>query len=1375
DGMAEPELTPAKAILLAAQLACKADLSTFRTLTSRHPKGLGIDIILRILLTHLPESLSSSVYVPFLQDLHSGNIEEDVKHPIDLLELGELSNAEAVRRVKRLHLLPLAWPNAPEDIPTDPFVLFLVHRALRIDENTGLITQVPELLAPFLHLSHFLRTWLISTILPLLRFSYEYYPHTGTILSISAFEDIDYRNGVSLLLSNTGKVSKSDGTGNTTVGRDLRGLIGPWMYGDTRAKRRKLGSTPMLDTQLVAQLTEPSLETQKLAGWEEVFRWIAGQATTSWQTSVEAIEQWDGPGDVDFGSYRDGTDWLDEEDQQHLEQRYARTALASAYLIREASVEALTGVQRILSRIANLLDFDSIPSLSASATLLPPASDLEGTGLLSTESASFLRNHLLEDENILTSSQPESIQLLHTLLLSAFLLTRQGVRCNVRRAGELALLQHEAEQNAEFVDLLAAIRNGPKGDDKYWVKTRNEILWLHGWGLEERFESAEDVYGKGVFGSLKKEFVEAEILKLFLANTRNTLAQSIYETSIEPPLPSDLLCTTVISAAMNAYDNATNANNTRGGVKKCLDILNAFRDTLEGSLTAEQLRHLVQVTHEIGQYRLVLKKGEPFTPVILRVHSDPISIIGRVLDQNPKAYTKINEFIRMGEEMVMAGLTVQDAKGHSTITPEEYPQQISIAEKRVVSMCIDAALAEDDFETAYSYVVTRLKSIAGEAQSRTPQSTHKGSGLSAHSPAKTLDDWSWRAALQAGKYKRVRGSVKPTHFGNATANLEIRHLEQRMDCLAHALRLAPKSTLQEILNVYRRCEEELESQIKSESDQEAAWDIKGDDQGMPGAFSSAQKDAIANSGSRAVEEAPLSLFDLSRASMARAQSGFSALSMLRRDDDGRKSKPGHSPSTSGSEPNTPSAGDRPRPIRKRDQLRNVAVGSLASGIGWLINAPPINTMDNDDDDSHYCISGESISNHNMAFSNLKRQLNMMGQLQNSDQDMVPVPSWRPTKKALLPKIGTTQKQTASPQSYFFISRVIKQYRGKLHELIQKAAFAENSSEVTDSNPVVLLAFDEQHAQDMATAIAPLTKSDIQIQVLSETGFRNYEVVQEVEKAVNQANHDGNEPTNIILHLKVPSAKKALSTGVTNNLHNKNPRHNRSRPLKVFRVFPNLPPEVRRLIWAFAAYHPRIVDITVSRSYSICKSSTPVPAILHTCTEARMVAKEIYSPMFQNSWMDSGVYVNLNVDTVKMGEIGVERICYSRDANLIRARNGIRFVHITFNRFCLRNMAKAAGMVISACPRGIFESVEMLTLHFHESDTSTLPTNLYGELEISHQDKHWKTLEMLQRLKVEMEMSYQRAKQAAAKGSPILAGVKIRSAASPYHTVQYSIA
>jgi hypothetical protein len=170
----------------------------------------------------------------------------------------------------------------------------------------------------------------------------------------------------------------------------------------------------------------------------------------------------------------------------------------------------------------------------------------------------------------------------------------------------------------------------------------------------------------------------------------------------------------------------------------------------------------------------------------------------------------------------MAGLTFRNIKGVTTMaqmTEEQVREQKVIAEKRVVSsmyhllqsliyikrlltsltVCIDAALAEDDFETAYSYIMTRLVNIAGPAQERSPEHERKG-GLFAELPPKEIDDWSWRAALQAGKYRRTSQTIKPTHLGNASGNPNIRHLEQRMDCLSHAVRLAPKSTLQEILN-----------------------------------------------------------------------------------------------------------------------------------------------------------------------------------------------------------------------------------------------------------------------------------------------------------------------------------------------------------------------------------------------------------------------------------------------------------------------------------------------------------------------------------------------------------------------------------------------
>lgn len=48
-----------------------------------------------------------------------------------------------------------------------------------------------------------------------------------------------------------------------------------------------------------------------------------------------------------------------------------------------------------------------------------------------------------------------------------------------------------------------------------------------------------------------------------------TLARSMYEDSLDQPLDKKLLESTVYSTAMIAYDNASNPNRTRGGLKKC--------------------------------------------------------------------------------------------------------------------------------------------------------------------------------------------------------------------------------------------------------------------------------------------------------------------------------------------------------------------------------------------------------------------------------------------------------------------------------------------------------------------------------------------------------------------------------------------------------------------------------------------------------------------------------------------------------------------------------------------------------------------------------------------------------------------------------------
>jgi hypothetical protein len=379
------------------------------------------------------------------------------------------------------------------------------------------------------------------------------------------------------------------------------------------------------------------------------------------------------------------------------------------------------------------------------------------------------------------------------------------------------------------------------------------------------------------------------------------------------------------------------------------------------------------------------------------VHTDPVSIIAKILEQNPKTYTQLHDLLTLGTRMVEAGLT-HHAK--TPPTPEDETTHRLTAERRITAMCINAALAEDDFETAYSYVVNRL---ASSPPPPNPTST---------------DDYSWKAALQAGKYRRTAHTLPPpqTHRGVgagssgglASGNADVRHLEQRIECLATALRVAPAATLQEIVNAFRRAEEELEVLTREEEEEEAEWDRRGDRLGMPvmpGAFTSSSvaaaprgrrpagghgqvhgggggmgAAATARRQSKAEEDAaPMSLFDLSRASVLSAQRNLSALSGLQRpagfgrlaggggggrpaapagaraaggagggggmgressDFGGRSSMDMAPLSATGSTASAGSGADaEDRRVRKRDQLREAAMGTLVSGVGWLVGAP----------------------------------------------------------------------------------------------------------------------------------------------------------------------------------------------------------------------------------------------------------------------------------------------------------------------------------------------------------------------------------------------------------------------------------------------------
>ncbi|KYK59725.1 Secretory pathway Sec39 [Drechmeria coniospora] len=896
------KLSPAKVLLLAVHLAAHADLDGFSLLSSLHPAVLRKDVLLRILLTHLPETVRPASYVSFLLDIAAGDLEQpDATVELDLSPISTMSDHQASQKAKKLRLVQLGCPSTSFQGESDALELFLFQRARSMDQETGMLSQLPDLLIPFVNHSPRLRTWIIATVLPFVRRNSEYYIETAPAYSLVEFESLSDQEAVRHLLSRTADDEQAE---SSRITRDLRGLVGPWLFDP----QRWTGGREEISV--------------ACSGWSEVIDWLTAQATSSYDPILKAFEQWDGPGDIDFGAgIQDTSLALPEYKQRFLLQSYARAVLASAYLARDATETSLSGHYRISVKIRTLLGCgEGDLRLDEALFVLPEMFVTEELppSFVEARTASYLRSGLLQPQNPLTSATASATSLLVALVLSALISTRLGAPCTIKRACGLVFSQDEKEQRGEFGKLLHAIsNNAPKDDDEYWVEARRAVLWLRRWGYPAK--SSKPHVG-GILSTVSIDHVESEMLKVLLAKSKYALARSLYEDGAEKPIGPEMIHEAVFQAALNAYDNASNPNRNRGGLKRCNDVLHSFPKTVDMSLPgAQRIQALLKATHGLSEYRLVFKQGEPFSPVLLRIHSDPLTVIDKLLQQNPKAYTRLQEFLEMGISMVRAGLPSRSGSGQarSSHGPDQDADML-IAERRITSMCVEAALREDDFETAYSYVISRLRTSRHEEAEE------------------SSDEWSWQAALSAGQYVRTERSQLPTHLGTARGNLEVRHLEQRIECLATALRVAPTCQLQEILKSFRRCEEQLDSAIKEEAANEAMWDSTGGLSDVPGAFDVPvpgdrypPRNLTATATARQAEEAPMSLFDLSRATARLAQRNFTATP-------GLPSMVEEAPAGSnGDESVNEPTHER---VRKRDQLREAATGTLVSSVGWLIGA-----------------------------------------------------------------------------------------------------------------------------------------------------------------------------------------------------------------------------------------------------------------------------------------------------------------------------------------------------------------------------------------------------------------------------------------------------
>lgn len=498
-------LSHARAILLATHLCASGNVTALPRLHAQFPECLPLERLLRIILTFLPESTEPQHYTTVVQVLADGVQSQLLDGDVDVSSVEDLSEAVARKRVRKLHLLPLKYPFGEEEDDTDPLTQFLIHRAHRIDSETSLQPLILGLLAPFYERLPIIRTWLISSLLPLFRLNYEYYPNNDETLSLDVLESMDENTAINVLLSMTGPRKDS-----TDLVKNLRGLVGPRMYGSKRLKRRKLSETTRRNSLSFPQ-DETTSQVLGQSGWETVDEWLLSRSLVDYGTVTGAFANWDGPEDVDLGGYEDGHQQVSDNERADLRTRYGQTGLAIVYANSDTSKAALDGAIQIVSRVAKLLDLEEFSTFPGGQGL--PSLSFDVAAISSSSRASLLQNALLVPSNPLTHPSTSSISFLRAVLASLKVAGELGHSIPCRLATSMCLHSNEDTQLLELRNIVASITKQTK-QIRDWSKIRQRLLWLRGWRVDQ-LADAKDYHG--LFWKVPLETVETEILKTLLA------------------------------------------------------------------------------------------------------------------------------------------------------------------------------------------------------------------------------------------------------------------------------------------------------------------------------------------------------------------------------------------------------------------------------------------------------------------------------------------------------------------------------------------------------------------------------------------------------------------------------------------------------------------------------------------------------------------------------------------------------------------------------------------------------------------------------------------------------------------------------------------
>lgn len=908
--MAAMALTNAQIVLAVVNAAVDADLSYIHLLAQRHK--LKAELVLRVLLTFLPESTDPALYIPLLRDLNNGEhgLPESLAEATEGKSRKEVVGPEvALKQVKALRLLRLDAPDSIEAASTDTLsptlTAFLLSRSRRIDIETGTLPHIQQLLEPFVDQCAYLKLWLGSTILPLLRLNYELFPDRQDSLTLEDFEDL--KGGAALDMLIGGGIGGSNSADDYV--RDLKTIVGPWMYGEVyrRRQRHRRDSNPA---------TEERDENLPLLCWTWVNNWLMHIANNkpAIALAIARSSEWNGPGDVDDGGWI-GEDqqimaWIwksPHRDESELfvatQQSYLKTCLCLFYTTADASEETFDALEELLLKIASpMAQRDLVENILHGFTRddSNSVSPCEFLNAVQSRAHRLQPVELLEEAHPLTSLAAVSISFAAHLLRNARILLEFAQTLPISRVLHVSLLGTANEQRVLLQRLVQSFEDKKRSDDDC-EELRTRLV-----DVATNPKSSDQGESWGVFGRIMAEDaaeLDALIVKAEISSARYRHVVAKFLDNPDSRLPRPKVEEAAVQVALAAYDNASNGNRTRGGVKKASDIVAAFKASFPSSQALNETEALIRATHALSFYKLTLQHGVPCVPANIRIQHQPLSLIDRVLEQNPESSSQLDNLIGIAVDLVRAGLikTIAEPWNHEDNSMPVDVDALSVkVQRQVTAKAISAAVNKGDFDTAYSYITTRLSSQA-----------------SAHED----DDVLWRAAYAAGSAVPPRGGSGPRH---------LRRLEQKMELLSQALSLAPPSALADVLSTWQECESQVNEALAAETEEEERWNAQGDrgivhDRHVPGGFG--QEAFIHNAegtggrqfrGGRATQdEAPMGLFDVARAAGSALQKSVGGAGV-------GAGQGGHVDAEDGQR------------VRKRDMVSNAVTGGLVSGLGWVL-------------------------------------------------------------------------------------------------------------------------------------------------------------------------------------------------------------------------------------------------------------------------------------------------------------------------------------------------------------------------------------------------------------------------------------------------------